>query len=67
MRLLFADRGEFHTMTVPVPTDLLEDYDRLVDLLREDPGVTRQLYVDMRRLVSAAIVTDDEDEDESDG
>lgn len=49
-------------MTVPVPTDLLEDYDRLVDLLREDPGVTRQLYVDMRRLVSAAIVTDDEDE-----
>ncbi len=63
VRLLFADRGEFHTETVSVPVDRLAEYDRLVDLLREDPGVTRQLYVDFRRLVSAVVAEADVDED----
>ncbi len=55
VRLLFADRGEFYTETVSIPADRLGAYDRLVDLLREDPSVTQQLYVDFRRLVSAVV------------
>jgi hypothetical protein len=62
VRLVFADDGAFHAVTVNVPVDRFHEYDRLVDLLREEPSVTRQLYVDLRRLVSAAIVEGDEGE-----
>jgi hypothetical protein len=55
VRLVFADRGAFHTETVQVPIDKLGNYERLVDLLREEPSVTRQMYVDMKRLVSAYV------------
>ena len=55
VRLVFADQGTFHAETVNVPHELLGRYDRLVDLLREEESVTRQLYVDMGRLVSAAV------------
>jgi hypothetical protein len=60
VRLLFADQGTFHSETVHVPLDMLSRYDRLVDLLREEESVTRQLFVDMGRLVSAAVIGDDE-------
>ena len=60
LKLVFADRWVFHSVKVNIPAARLNDYDRLVDLLREEPSVTRQLYVDWRRLVSAAV---DEDED----
>ncbi|HEX8392121.1 MAG TPA: hypothetical protein VF665_07205 [Longimicrobium sp.] len=56
VRLVFADQGTFHAETVNVPMDLLGRYERLVDLLREEESVTRQLFVDMGRLVSAAVV-----------
>jgi hypothetical protein len=56
VRLVFADEGTFHAEVVQVPTDRLGDYERLVDLLREEPSVTRQLYLDMARLVSAAVL-----------
>lgn len=56
VRLVFADEGTFHEVTVAVPAEALDEYDRLVDFLREDPSITRQLYVDMRRLVSAAVL-----------
>ncbi len=56
VRLVFADHGAFHTETVLVPLDRIKDHDRLIDLLREDPGVTRQMYVDVKRLVSAYVV-----------
>lgn len=56
VRLVFADQGTFHAETVHVPMDLLGRYERLVDLLREEESVTRQLFVDMGRLVSAAVV-----------
>lgn len=59
VRLLFADEGTFHSVTVTVPLDRIAEYDRLVDLIREEPAVTRQLYVDPKRLVSASL----EDED----
>ena len=60
VRLIFADQGTFHAETVRVPADVLSRYDRLIDLLREEEGVTRQMYVDMQRLVSACVVTDDD-------
>lgn len=56
VRLVFADKGTFHAETIQVPLDALSEYERLVDLLREEPSVTRQLYVDMNRLVSAHLV-----------
>lgn len=60
VRLVFADEGDFHTETVRIPADKLGQYERLVDLLREEPSVTRRLYVDMRRLVSAYVAGDDD-------
>jgi putative lipoic acid-binding regulatory protein len=55
VKLTFADDGEFHSLTITIPAAPFEEYERLVDLLREEPSVTRQLYVDMRRLVSAVV------------
>ena len=60
IRLVFADQGTFHAETVHVPVDTLARYDRLVDLLREEESVTRQMYVDMTRLVSAYVVGDED-------
>lgn len=60
VRLVFADEGTFHAETVLVPLDRLGDYERLIDLLREDPSVTRQMYVDLKRLVSAYVLDEDE-------
>ena len=59
VKLVFADEGTFHSVVVSVPADSIDQYERLVDLLREEPSVTRQLYVDMRRLVSASVVGDE--------
>ena len=56
LKLVFADEGTFHSELVTIRAESLEQYDRLVDLLREDPDVTRDLYIDMRRLVSASVV-----------
>lgn len=56
VRLVFADEGTFHAETIDVPRDRLDDYERLIDLLREDPAVTRSTYVDLNRLVSAAVI-----------
>ena len=60
VRLVFADQGTFHAETVHVPVDMLDRYDRLVDLLREEESVTRQLFVDMGRLVSAYVEADED-------
>ena len=53
VKLVFADRGAFHTETVRIPVDGLPDHERLLDLLREDAAVTRRLHLDLRRLVAA--------------
>lgn len=58
VRLVFADEGAFHAEQVRVPVETLARYERLIDLLREEESVTRQLYVDLDRLVSAAVVED---------
>ncbi|CAN5655851.1 hypothetical protein BH23GEM8_BH23GEM8_10570 [soil metagenome] len=60
IRLVFADEGTFHTETVAVRTDQLDAHERLIDLLREEPAVTKHLYMDLKRLVSAYVVGDDE-------
>jgi hypothetical protein len=60
VRLVFADQGTFHAESVHVPLEMLGRYDRLVDLLREEESVTRQLYVDMGRLVSAYVEGEDD-------
>jgi hypothetical protein len=59
VRLVFADEGTFHAETVVIPAERLDEYERLIDLLREDPDVTRQMYVDLRRLVSAYVVVEE--------
>ena len=56
IRLLFADRGSYHHEEITVPTEALPRYERVVDLLREDPDVLRELYVNPRRLCMAYIV-----------
>jgi hypothetical protein len=53
VRLVFADRGSFHDVLVELPEDVLGRYDRIIDALREDPGITAELFVDKRRLVAA--------------
>jgi hypothetical protein len=58
VRLVFADQGTFHAETVRVPAAVLGEYDRLIDLLREEESVTREIYVDLGRLVSAYVVND---------
>jgi putative lipoic acid-binding regulatory protein len=60
VRLIFADEGTFHAETVQIAADRLEQYERLIDLLREDPSVTRAIYVDLNRLVSAYVLDPDE-------
>ena len=61
VRLVFADQGTFHAETVHVPVAMLDQYDRLIDMLREEESVTRQMYVDMNRLVSAYVLGEGED------
>jgi len=58
VRLVFADQGTFHAETVRIPAAVLGEYDRLIDLLREEESVTREIYVDLARLVSASVVND---------
>jgi hypothetical protein len=60
VRLVFADQGTFHAETVHVPHSVLGQYDRLIDVLREDESVTRQMYLDLGRLVSAYVMNDGE-------
>jgi hypothetical protein len=60
VRLVFADQGTFHAETVHVPEGRMAEYDRLIDMLREEESVTRHMYVDLDRLVSAYVVEDGE-------
>lgn len=58
VRLLLVDEGEYRVEEIQVPADALGRYDRLIDLLQEEPEVLRTLYVDLARLCSAQIVTE---------
>ncbi len=59
VRLLFVDGGAYHHETVTVPRDALAGYERLIDCLREDPAVLREIWVDVARLCAAWLVEDE--------
>ena len=53
VRLLFADEGTFHHQDLDIPVRVVEEYDRLIDGLREDPEVLKRMYLDLDRLAAA--------------
>lgn len=59
IRLVFADRGAFHTETVRLPAENLGDYERIIDFVREEQSVMQRLYVDLARLVTVSVVEED--------
>ena len=62
VRLVFADRGSFHALVVRLPVEVLGQYERLIDALREVPTITGEIFVDPRRLVAAYVETEDGEE-----
>lgn len=58
LRLLFVDDGDYHDEHVVVPAGGIDDYERLLDFIREDPAVLKYLHVDMDRLCAAYRVDD---------
>ena len=56
VRLVFVDDGSYHHEDVAVPSSVLDQYDRLVDCLQEDPTVMKRVHVDMGRLCAAYLV-----------
>lgn len=56
VQLVFADRGAFRDLVVQLPADILARHERIIDALREEPSITGEVYVDMRRLVAAYVV-----------
>jgi hypothetical protein len=59
VRLLFVDEGSWHRETIHLAPELLDEYDRLIDCLREEPRVLERIYVDVDRLSGAWVVDDD--------
>jgi hypothetical protein len=53
VRLLFVDEGQYHHEELSVATEVLDKYERLIDCLREDESVLREMYVDVARLCAA--------------
>jgi hypothetical protein len=58
VRLVFADRGAFHDVVVQLPAEVLSRHERIIDALREEPSITGEVYVDLRRLVAAYVLTE---------
>lgn len=56
VRLLLVDDGEYRTEDIRVPAEAVGRYDRLIDLLQEEPEVLRTVYIDLARLCSARVV-----------
>ena len=59
IRVLFVDGGAYHQETLSLPRELVERYDRLIDGLREDPAVLKQVYIDVDRLAAAWLVEEE--------
>ena len=60
VQLVFADRGTFHDVMLQLPAEVLARHERIIDALREEPTITNELYVDLRRLVAAYVVPETE-------
>ena len=58
VKLIFADRGVFHDLIVHLPAEVLSRHERIIDALREEPEVTGEVYIDLRRLVAAHVVNE---------
>jgi hypothetical protein len=56
VRLLFVDEGSYHHEDVVIPSATLDEHERLIDCVREDAAVLRQLHVDLERLCAAWVV-----------
>jgi hypothetical protein len=53
VRLLFVDSGVFHKEELKVPASSVQSYDRLIDVLQEDPELLKGLHLDFGRLCAA--------------
>ena len=56
VRLLFVDDGSYHHEEIEIPSASLDDYDRLIDCVREDPAVLKAVHVDVGRLCAAYLI-----------
>jgi hypothetical protein len=56
VRLVFVDGGSYHHEDVPVPVEVLGQYERIIDCLQEDPVLLKRLHVDLERLCAAYVV-----------
>jgi len=56
VRLLLADEGSFREVDIDVPSEAIGRYERLIDLLQEEPTVLQVNYVDLARLCSAQVI-----------
>jgi hypothetical protein len=59
VRFLFADEGAFHQEDLTLPSRVVDEYDRLIDGLREDPEVLKRIYLDLGRLTAAWVEDSD--------
>lgn len=59
VRVLFVDEGSYHREELRVPVAVLTDYERLIDGLREEPTVLKNLYLDIDRLCAAWVIDDE--------
>ncbi len=59
VRLLFVDEGSYRHEDVRVPAESVERYERLIDLLQEEPAVLKRTYVDLGRLCAAHLVPEE--------
>lgn len=59
LRLLFVADGVYHHEEIQVSAAAVDRYERLVDLLQEEPEVLRRTYVDMERLCAAHLVDEE--------
>ncbi len=57
VRVLFVDRGVYHSEVISVPGAGRPDHERLIDFLVEDAAVAAECYIDSKRLCSAQIVS----------
>lgn len=60
VRVLYAGRGGYHSEVISVPGSGMEEHERLIDFIREDPAVAAQCYIDAARLCSAQVVEEEE-------
>ncbi len=61
VRLLFVDDGEYHRETIAVASGALEGYERIIDALREEPAILKDVWIDVDRLCAAYRVENGEE------